>query len=198
MGIKSILDTLSRYQPVVLDATPQMAAVMVILLEDGTDTLEIVLTERAPDLPTYAGDFSFPGGMSDADDIDLYFTATREVQEELNIPSGSYQRIAQLDDFMDRYGHLVRPFVTHMNKREFEKHLNISANEIARIYYFPLAKLDAIKDDPKLHAITRRRPSYSYAEGNVFVWGLTAAILVHLSNVIYGKSQSLGKKPNNY
>ena len=193
MQIKTILDTLSGYQPVVLPDTPQTAAVMVILLDNGINDLEIVLTERSRQLPTYAGDYSFPGGMSDSTDSDLYTTATREVQEELNITSAAYQRIAQLDDFMDRYGHLVRPFVTHMNKPDFEKNLKISPDEITQIFYFSLSKLDQIKDNPQLHHITKRRPSYSYAQGNVFVWGLTAAILVHLSNIIYNKNQALGK-----
>lgn len=192
--IQSILDTLAHYQPIVLAATPQTAAVMVILLDTGMDTLEIVLTERAPNLPTYAGDFSFPGGMSDADDVDLYSTAIREVQEELNLLPVSYQCITQLDDFTDRYGHLVRPFVTHMNKQNFEKYLKISPDEISRVFYFPLSKLGDIVDNPQLHPVTRRRPSYSYTEGDIFVWGLTATILVHLSNIIYGKNQSLGKQ----
>lgn len=193
MEVDSILKILSHHQPVTLEATPRTAAVMVILLNDGAGSLEIVLTERAPHLLTYAGDFSFPGGMSDAEDKDLYFTATREVQEELNISAHAYQRIAQLDDFHDRFGHLVRPFVTYMSKQDFEKNFRISPDEIARVYYFSLSKLNDLKDNPELHQITRRRPSYSYAEENVFVWGLTAAILVHFSNVVYRESRSLGK-----
>ncbi|VVC77280.1 putative Nudix hydrolase NudL [Aquicella siphonis] len=191
----SYIELLARYQPVSLSPTPQSAAVMLILLDQGTDSFEIVLTERAAHLERYAGDFSFPGGMQDEGDTDLYATVTREVEEELNLPAHAYQLIGQLDDFTDRYGHLVRPFVVLMKKTEFEKLHRIAASEIASIYYFSLSKLPAIKDTPALHTITRRRPSYAFTEGQVFVWGLTATILVHLSNILSGESKPLGN-PN--
>lgn len=191
--LASYLKLLAEYQPVSSLPTPQSAAVMIILLDNNTGSCEIVLTERAAHLDRYAGDFSFPGGIQDENDKDLYVTATREVEEELNLSSHAYQLIGQLDDFSDRDGHLVRPFVTVMKKAEFETQHRISQDEIASIFYFPLSDLSAIKDNPALHTITRRRPSYSYTDGHVFVWGLTATILVHLSNILFSDNKALGK-----
>ncbi|SRR5579883_2781521 len=184
---------LSDYQPQLLPETEATAAVMIILLIDPAGHLEIVLTKRAETLLTYAGHYSLPGGLRDASDSDLYATATREVQEELFLSSDTYQRIGQLDDFLDRYGRLVRPFVVMMEKETFEKNYKFSADEIDEIYYFSATKLSQIKDDPKLHAITKRRPSYAFSEGDVFIWGLTATILVHLSNIITGENKTVGK-----
>lgn len=194
MSNKSILRNLSEYQPILLEMTPMTAAVMIILLVDETGDFEIVLTKRSRTLQAYAGHYSFPGGFREKEDLDLYKTAIRETQEELQLMPDSYDYIGQLDDFQDRYGNLVRPFITLMNKTEFEKKSKISDDEISEIYYLPLTQLDQIKDDPHLHAITRRRPSYAYTHGTIFIWGLTANILVHLLNVIANKSKPLGKR----
>lgn len=179
-----LVKVLSRHQPHLLADTPVSAAVMVILLWDEDDNIEILLTRRAYTLPTYAGDYSFPGGIRDAADLDLYATAVRELNEELAIPTGTYQLIGALDDFQDRFGQLVRPFVVMMQKKNFEKLHRVSPDEIAGLCYFPVHRLPELKDDPELHSITRRRPSYAFREGDLFVWGLTAGILVHLWNII--------------
>lgn len=190
---KSIIEKLTKYQPIIMSETAQSSAVMVILLFDENDQLEIVLTKRAPTLLTYAGDYSFPGGMKEYDDSDLYATAVREVEEELSLPPPSYQLIGQLDDFKDRDGLLVRPFITLMQKNDFERLHKHADAEISEVYRFPLAKLDEIRDNPKLHHITKRKPSYSFTDNGVFIWGLTASILVHLLNVITGANHPLGK-----
>ncbi|TAK74794.1 MAG: CoA pyrophosphatase [Gammaproteobacteria bacterium] len=187
------IKTLSHYRYKQLPITQPAAAVMIILLIGSTNQVEILLTKRATTLLNYAGHYSFPGGMQDAHDKDLYATAIREVQEELYLSPDTYQYVSQLDDFMDRTGHLVRPFVVKMPKEVFEKAYKLSIDEIDDIYYFSLTKLDQIKDDPQLHDITKRRPSYAFSEGEVFIWGLTATILVHLSNIITGETKPLGK-----
>lgn len=180
---ENILKSLSQYKGVKLNETPLSAAVLIILLYDTNNNLEIVLTKRASDLPTYAGHYSFPGGMRDANDIDLFATAKREVQEELNLSPNSYQYVGNLDDFMSHDGHLVRPFVVEMKKSSFIKWHKKSDQEIEEIYYFNFKKLEEIKDEPRLYPITTRRPSYAFSEGRVFIWGLTAVILVHLLQV---------------
>lgn len=190
---RNLIEKIKNYQPKTLIETPLQAAVMVILLTTEVGILEIVLTKRADTLPTYAGHYSFPGGMRDTSDTDLYATAVRETLEELNISGETYQYVGQLDDFLDRYSNLVRPFVAIMKKKDFEANYKGSEEEISGIYYFSLANLDGLKDDPTLHAITRRRPSYAFTENTVFVWGLTATILVHLYNVIAQKNLPLGK-----
>lgn len=190
---KIFLDELSKYKPKILHTTALEAAVMLILLTDEKDPMHIVVTKRSTSLPTYAGHYSFPGGMRDADDANLYATAKRETQEELNLPPDAYQYIGQLDDFQDHDSNLVRPFVTIMKKKDFKKLHKESPDEISGIYYFSLSKLHLIADEPRLHSITRRRPSYAFTEEDVFIWGLTATILVHFYNVIAKKNMPLGK-----
>lgn len=183
-NVESIIKTITHYSPHLLNETIEAAGVMVIFLLSEENNIEIVLTKRSLDLPTYAGDFSFPGGIRDKNDLDLYATAVRETQEELSIFPSTYQKIGELDDFKDRFGRVVRPFVVMMKKADFIKMKKVSEAEIIDIFLFPLTKLNQIQDNPDLHSITRRRPSYSFSEDHVFVWGLTAAILVHLRNVL--------------
>lgn len=183
-NIKKIAEILTAYRPILLKETPKQSAVMVILIESIPNHLEILLTKRAATLPTYAGQYSFPGGIREAQDETLYQTAKREVEEELAVTETHYQLVGQLDDFYARDGHLVRPFVVKAAKHDFKNTLSLSEAEIERIYYLPFEQLKDFKEDPLLHAITRRRPSYSYHnEEGVFVWGLTAAILIHLWQV---------------
>lgn len=198
MNKQTIIDILSQYQAITLPETSISAAVMIILLITEKNDLEIVLTKRAATLPTYAGDYCFPGGIKDPNDSDLYATAAREVAEELNLSANFYQPIGQLDDFHDHEGHLVRPFVILIRKDNFEKMHKESANEITDIYYFPVTKLIDIDDDPLLHHITHRRPSYSYINGPVFIWGLTATMLVHLGNILGVMSKPIGKSASSH
>lgn len=186
------IDNILKYTPVPLRETPQAAAVMILMLTSDYEAYDIVLTRRAADLPNYAGQYCLPGGFRDKKDKNLYATAVRETKEELGITSEYYQHLGQLDDFYDHDGNLVRPYVVIMNKTDFLEKNKLSVDEISEIYYFSLFKLEAIHEDPRLFRVTRRHPTYTFTDGSVFVWGLTAAILVHLLNVISGSGKPIG------
>lgn len=190
MNEKDILEKLQNYFPNLLPATRRSAAVMLILLRDENDELEIVLTKRSETLSDYAGHYSLPGGMFEPHDIDLLETAMREVEEELNVPKQSYEVIGQLDDIHDRYGNLVRVYVSIMDKIDFTKQFRFSDSEVTEIYFFTIKKLYELKDEPALYAITRRRPSYIFTENTVFVWGLTAAILMNFFIILSSSTKT--------
>lgn len=197
LDTKIIIPLIKQYQPQALPPTKESAAVMVILLIQDNKSPEIVITKRSFHLQTYAGDFSFPGGMRDITDKNLYETAIREVNEELGLSPKNYEHIGQLDDFEDRYENLVRPFVASMRKENFLHHHQIAQDEIDSIYFFPFEDLANIKEDATLTKITRRHPTYAFRQDNILVWGLTATILVHLFNIITGSNKPLGKVPSN-
>lgn len=184
MKIDIIINRIKNYNPTLIQASPHTAAVMIFLMQDGTPNLHLILTKRADGLTSYSGDYCFPGGVQDHSDLDLKHTAQREVQEELGLAIETYQTIGQLDDFEDRYGNTVRPFVAIITKELFEKNLKNSSEEVAGIFYFPLADLEKIKTDADLEKITRRHPTYKYQENEIIVWGLTASLIVHFGNII--------------
>ena len=195
MHLTHVKAVLQNHEPNLLARTEPAAAVMVLLLTDSNAPLEIVLTERALTLPTYAGQISFPGGRQDTTDEDLYQTAQRELHEELHISPGSYEHIGQLDDFQDRYGHLVRPFVCSAAKATYLTQLQPKPSEIARVLYFPLNNLALFENNPLLAQLTRRSPSYSLEWDGALIWGLTAMILVHFFNLLQACDRPLAKKP---
>lgn len=194
MKIEDVIKIVANYKPNLMEETPQSAAVLVLILVDFQQNLFFLLTKRSNHLASYAGQYSFSGGIKESNDQDLLNTAIREVKEELGLDQRNYQLIGQLDDFQARYGNVVRPFVATMPKEQFEKIVRIEQDEIESIYYLPLPELSNIQEDPTLVPITRRRPSYSYKNDDAFVWGLTASILVFLDNLLFNQERPIGKK----
>ena len=195
MELDDIIKILENHAPKELAPTSPSAAVMVLLLTDPNAPLEIVLTERSHTLPTYAGDVSFPGGIQDATDLDLYQTAQRELHEELRVPPHLYQRIGQLDDFQDRFGNLVRPFVSTIAKDNYLSQLQPQPAEIERVLYLQLADLARFENNPLLAQLTHRPVSYSLNLEGALIWGLTAMILVHFFNLLSQGNRPIAKTP---
>ena len=57
--------------------------------------------------------------------------------------------------------------------------------EIADIYYFPREDPHQFSIDETLDKILKRHPVYAYRCDNVFIWCLTATIMVQLWKVIF-------------
>lgn len=194
MNKQAVIEAIKNHIPESLEETSHSAAVLVLLIEDSQENLFFLLTKRASTLANYAGDYSFPGGMRDGSDADFQATAQRETFEELNVSPSYYEMIGQLDDFNDRYGNLVRPYVATMTAKVFEAHYKKASDEVDKVYYFPLCDINAIETDPNLELLTKRKPSYLYHHDDVTVWGLTASILVLLGNIIFRLSKPVGRR----
>lgn len=192
MNKESLIAVLIAHAPQELADTIPSSAVLILMVMDG-DGVSLVITKRAEGI-AYAGDFCFPGGMKEAQDQDFLATAQRELEEELGINAQSYQIIGVLDDFLDRYQQRVRPFVGIIEKSVFNQQLKILAAEIAEIHFFPLLELPLFQQSEELERLTRRHPSYFFARENVRIWGLTASIMVHLGNIVYGLGRPVGKQ----
>jgi 8-oxo-dGTP pyrophosphatase MutT (NUDIX family) len=66
----------------------QPASVLILFGEDAAGP-HVLLTERAHDMRSHAGQVAFPGGRQDPDDADAVAAALREAQEETGVdPSG--------------------------------------------------------------------------------------------------------------
>lgn len=193
MNKDAVIFSLMQYRPISLETTSFTSAVLILFIIDEQDNIFIVLTKRSALLSHYAGDYSFPGGAHESSDIDLKMTMQREVEEELHLKQEDYEVIGRVDDFYDRYGNLVRPFVGVMSKNRFDALHVISHEEIESIYYLPLNEITKITVDPSLELITKRKPSYIYRQDTVKVWGLTASILVHIGNIIFALNQLVDK-----
>ena len=83
---------------------------LVPIIQRG-DLISIGYTLRPEDMPTHAGQISFPGGRRDPVDADLVATALREAEEELGIDPSGVTILGQLDDVPTPVGFVITPLV---------------------------------------------------------------------------------------
>ncbi len=150
------------------------AVLLPLFRQEGHDRL--LFTLRTDHLEHHSGEISFPGGASDAGDIDLVATALRETEEEIGLPADNIQVLGRLDDFYSIHGYHVVPFVGVI---PLPDQLQLETAEIAAVFDAPLIHFR----DPAIHRVEdwthegRVHPVDFYQYGDHVIWGLTAAIL---------------------
>ena len=173
------------HEPVSLDPEHderQQAAVLVPLVADP-EAPRLLLTERAHELSSHAGEVSFPGGKVDDTDASLEDAALRENFEELGIPPEDVDVISPLRPFISKHGLLVTPFVGLL-----PPHPTLSPNpaEIASIFEVPLKFFETATpiriDNLDRHGEQQRIPAFDYR--GYEIWGLTSMIIVELLRVL--------------
>ncbi len=160
------------------------AAVLVPLI-DRRDGLTVLLTKRASDLPSHAGQVSFPGGRIDATDESPVHAALRETHEEVGIEAAFISVIGTLDLYQTVTGYAVQPVVGLVNEG-FE--LRPHAGEVDEVFEVPFEFL-MDRSNHRRHETEwkgQRRSYYSMPYGDYFIWGATAAMLINLQKRLYG------------
>ncbi|MAU40701.1 MAG: CoA pyrophosphatase [Kordiimonas sp.] len=158
------------------------AAVLVPLVERQAG-LTVLLTQRASHLNKHAGQISFPGGRSDAQDRNAMETALRETKEEIGIERQLIDIAGAMDDYETVTGFTVTPVIGFVQPT-FE--LEIDRNEVDDAFEVPLDFLM----DPGNHQLQSRihkgheRHFYAVPYENRYIWGATAAMLVRFSQLI--------------
>jgi 8-oxo-dGTP pyrophosphatase MutT (NUDIX family) len=85
-------------------------AAVLVVLSDGRDGPEALLTTRAPELTHYPEQTVFPGGSSDPGDSDIVDTALREANEEIGLDPHSVHVIGTFPSIgLPASGFLVTP-----------------------------------------------------------------------------------------
>jgi 8-oxo-dGTP pyrophosphatase MutT (NUDIX family) len=153
------------------------AAVLVPLYLDG-DELHAVFTKRRDDLRKHAGEISFPGGRPDAPDEDLRFTALREAEEEIGLPTFDVELIGALPPvgtFVTNYR--IYPFVGMIDAG---KTWELQPTEVEIVLEFSLRDLVRGHEMKRLikRGVPIRTPTYT-VDGN-FIWGATGRIVQDL------------------
>ena len=171
-----------------IDSTEcKKAGVLIILMkEEGLDDLKILFTKRSSNLSTHSGEVSFPGGKWEKGDTDLYQTALRESNEELDLDTNNIQRLGALNYLLSRHKIEVHPYIGYLNKYQ-----NFSGNyEIDEIFTVPLSFLMHPKNitykEFKKNELKLYIPSWVY-NGNK-IWGLTAMIAADFLNICFDAS----------
>ena len=160
-----------------LDAPPVPAAVLVPVVLGPIPG--ILLTKRNAHLNKHAGQVSFPGGRIDAGESPEA-AALREAEEEIGLSPRYVELLGRLGDYVTGTGYRITPVLAVLPPG---LELNPAPDEVEAVFEMPLTTLL----DP---AAPRRQMRES--QGNLrefwvwphpehFIWGATAAILVHLA-----------------
>ncbi|HEY1612384.1 MAG TPA: CoA pyrophosphatase [Rhizomicrobium sp.] len=153
------------------------AAVLVPLIRRSPPT--VLFTKRTEHLARHAGQVSFPGGRVQCDDASLADTALRETQEETGIDTAFVTVIGYLDPYETGTGFAILP-VIGVVREGFE--LAPSPQEVAEIFEVPLSFLFDPANCSRRSGEWQghRREFYAFNFDGHYIWGATAAIVVHL------------------
>lgn len=157
------------------------SAVLVVLYEHDGEVY-VVLTRRSPHLRHHSHEVSFPGGRRDPGDADLWQTALREAEEEVDIDRHMLRRVGELDSFMTVGSNtLVHPFVAVSDSCP---KLTASPDEVESIRRVPFSEL--LRDDVwreelwPIASLEGLRAITFFELVDDTVWGATGAMLRQL------------------
>ena len=174
--IDSIKQKLAKLNPT-QSTNLKKAGVLIAILYYGRykTAPSIIYTQRSTKVSTHSGEVSFPGGMMEDEDLDLYHTALRESQEEMALDPKLVELLGSLNFLISRFDIEVNPYVAIITEEP-----NLIANEeIQEIFEVPIAYL-LDKKNMQTQIFQRDKmqlemPTWYYNEQKI--WGLTAMIL---------------------
>lgn len=154
-------------------------AAVLVLLADGPEGAEVLLTRRSNRLRSHSGEMSFPGGRIDAGETPIA-AALREANEEVGLDQGTVEVIGELDHLATVVSHShVVPIVGRLHRRT---ELVPTSMEVERVMWVPL--VDLLRADTyrveRWHAPPTDRLLHFFELDDETVWGLTAVVLTDL------------------
>jgi len=155
------------------------AAVLVPII-DGRNA-GILLTKRTSHLKAHAGQVAFPGGRIDPGDTSPEAAALREANEEIGLPPGRAELLGRLPDYVTGTGYRISPVLALLPERlEFTP----NPDEVEAIFTLPLSVLldPHAPECREAEYRGRRRRFWVWPHEEHYIWGATAAILVHLAH----------------
>lgn len=160
----------------------QSAAVLVLLI-DHPNGMTILLTQRAETLSKHAGQIAFPGGGQEIEDASPEDTALRETREEIGLSAETITLLGRMNTHYTGTGYRVLPIVGIANPP-----LTLLPNysEVTKIFELPI---EFLMDKKNIRLETKvqqgnKRKFYVLSYEDYYIWGLTARILVELSNLM--------------
>lgn len=170
-------DQLSRFLPPE-GADPRRGAVL-MLLADGPEGREVLLTERAHHMRSHPGQVSFPGGSVDPGETPVE-AALREAQEEVGVDPDQVEVFAELPElWLPPSNFAVTTVIGWWREPEPGGVRVVSPDEVHAVHRVTLQDLL----DPT-HRISVRHPSGWVGPGfligedkDVVLWGFTGGIL---------------------
>ncbi|MEM1114575.1 MAG: CoA pyrophosphatase [Pseudomonadota bacterium] len=160
----------------------RQAGVLVALTDE--DQPRVVLGRRALHLSLHPGEIAFPGGKREPEDAGPWDTALREAQEEVGIDPSTVERLGAMPSLQTRSRFELWPCVGRVPA---SLDLVVDTREFDSVFTPCLAQFA----DPGIFELTRNEdgghsrwvPHFHYGDDDI--WGVTAAVLAQLANLIY-------------
>lgn len=172
------------------------AAVLIPII-DRAEGPSVLMTVRAHDMPSHAGQISFPGGRVHDGDATRIDTALRETEEEVGIPRDRVDVIGALGDHKGGLGFSVTP-VIGIVPGDIE--LSLCAREVAEAFEAPLSFVAELSN----HIVEEREHKgvtynmFAAPYDGYHIWGLTAGILRSLAEVLQDADKTLFNRLSNH
>ncbi|MGB0872786.1 MAG: NUDIX hydrolase [Solirubrobacterales bacterium] len=161
-----------------LFAQGREAAVLMPFRETAEGALELIFTKRRDDLPSHAGQISFPGGSSDPGDADHVATALRESEEELGIPESAVRVIGALEPMST----FVSDFAVYPIAGVVDPAIVLMPNpgEVDQVFSVAVAELIAVREHREMQRGAMTFKTEAYETDGGLIWGVTGYILGRL------------------
>jgi 8-oxo-dGTP pyrophosphatase MutT (NUDIX family) len=165
-----------------LDAAPILAAVLVPVVLGPAPG--ILLTKRNAHLNRHAGQVSFPGGRIDPGETPEA-AALREAHEEVALSPDDVELLGRMDDYVTGTGYRITPVVGLLPPGLV---LHPAPKEVESVFELPVdVLLDPQAPRREFHESRGNlREYWVWPHPDHFIWGATAAILVHLAQKLRG------------
>ena len=158
------------------------AAVLIPLIPNKND-YNVLFTKRSSELRSHSGQISFPGGVVEKNDYNEVSGALREADEEVGIKPNSVNILGLLDSYITGTGFKIHPVVGLINSAP---NYEICEQEVDYIFYVPLSFLINKNNHNKVNKIINgtERSFYVLEYKKYYIWGVTAGIIINLSEAL--------------
>lgn len=177
---------------------------VMVLLVKRNGAYHLLFTKRSPDLLHQPNDISFPGGRHENEESYLE-TAFRETWEEIGIKKESIDLLGQTDYLITAAGAIITPFLGSISENTL-KEISCNKDEVAEVFTVPLSYFQS--NAPNVHYLalnpapspnfpygkivggedypfaTPKVPTYFYEYHDYVIWGITARITHHVSQLL--------------
>jgi 8-oxo-dGTP pyrophosphatase MutT (NUDIX family) len=162
----------------ILDTPPVPAAVLVPIILGPKPG--VLLTKRNAHLNKHGGQVSFPGGRIDAADADAEAAALREAEEEIALDPTLVEILGRMGDYVTGTGYRITPVLGLLPPNLA---LRPSPQEVEAVFELPIdVLLDPEAPKRQRHHVRGIwREYWVWPHPDHYIWGATAAILVHLA-----------------